>query len=78
MVAKLESDTPGGRTGWTGSGALGGRYAETETGAGAGAGAGVQTDAPGWCVACTWVWSIFDLGLFCLSHISDHKLTCFG
>ena len=49
MVAKLESDTPGGRTGWTGSGALGGRYAGTETEAGA----GVQTDAPGWCVACT-------------------------
>ena len=70
----LKSDTPGGRTGWTGSGAPGGR----DAGTGTGARVGVKTDVPVWCVACTWVWSIFDLGLFCLSHISDHKLTCFG
>ena len=43
MVANLESDTPGGRTGSTGSGASGGRYAGT----GIGAGAGVKADVPG-------------------------------
>ena len=49
IVGNLESDTPGGRTGWTMSGVLGGRYAGTGTGAGA----GVKTDDPGWCVVST-------------------------
>ena len=47
IVANLESDTRGGRTGWTGSWAPQARYA------GAGHGAGVKTDVRGCCVACT-------------------------